>query len=234
MAVNGSALAALCLYRTAALTASRIAVEGGVRNSGGTITGKVKIGQPAIKDLLATLPAPSAPAAACPGTACPQGTVFKTGTTYHLLPGTYTAPVTWLSGATACVAPGVYVLRANWTLTAATVRPYGTSGCPKLPAGVTDPGVLLYFAGASHIQINGIKTVWQLHAMKTGAYQGLLYWQAGTGATHVNGTGAFAGGAWYEPRGVLILNAHAKLTATYLAVAGLTVDGGAVVTVTSS
>jgi hypothetical protein len=68
--------------------------------------------------------------------------------------------------------------------------------------------------------------------MHSGPYAGLLYWQADSESTSLDGTGTFAGGGWYEPKGALILNAQAQMTAPYVAAATITVNGGAVLNVT--
>ena len=131
------------------------------------------------------------------------------------------------------MAPGIYVLEATWTLNSAALRPYGSAGCPALPAGTTDPGVLLYFAHG-HITINGSGDLSQLPAMQGGPYGGLLYWQADSETTSINGTGTFAGGAWYEPNGALILNGTARMTAPFVSAAAVTLNGPTVLTVTGS
>jgi hypothetical protein len=167
---------------------------------------------------LATLPAPIAPAAACPGAACPDGTTINGGRTGRMLPGTYTSGIIANSGATVCVAPGVYVLKASWTLNSAVLRLYGSTGCPALPSGVSDPGVLLYFA-KGNVVVNSGGHFTQLRAMQSGPYAGLLYWQAGSESTYLNGSVGFAGGAWYQPKGTLTLNGSTRLTAPYVAAA---------------
>jgi hypothetical protein len=198
LTVDGTSPSTLCLNSGATISAGSIVVQGGVQNNHGTINGTVTTQQPPAPDLLATLPPPSAPAAGCPGTACPEGTNLNSGHTYDLLPGTYSVPVNVNEGAKACVAPGIYVLKATWTLNSSRLQPYGSTGCPALPAGTTDPGVLLYLS-QGHIQINGSGELSQLQAMQGGPYGGLLYWQADSETTSINGTGTFAGGAWYEP-----------------------------------
>ncbi len=230
--VNGTSGSALCL-NSATFSASTITVQGGVRNNNSTVQGTLLTRQPATADLLSTLPAPTAPAAACPGAACPDGTTLNSGRTYRLLPGAYTAAVTANSGATVCVAPGVYVLNASWTLNSAALRPYGSAGCPAAPSGTSDPGVLLYFA-QGHAQVNGSGDFSRLRAMVSGPYAGLLYWQADSESTYLNGSVGFAGGAWYEPKGALTLNGGTRLTAPYVAAAKITVNGGTALTVTGS
>jgi hypothetical protein len=177
------------------------------------------------------LAAPTAPAAACPGAACPDGTVVNGRRTSRLLPGTYSAAIVANGGATVCVAPGVYVLKASWTLNSAALRPYGSAGCPALPSGVSDPGVLLYFA-RGNVVVNGSADFSQLRAMQSGPYAGLLYWQAGSESTSLNGSASFAGGAWYQPKGKLTLNGSTRLTAPYLVAASITVNGGTSISVT--
>jgi len=230
--VNGTSGSALCL-NSATFSASTITVQGGVRNNNSTVQGMLLTRQPATADLLATLPAPTAPAAACPGAACPDGITLNSGRTYRLLPGAYTAAITANSGATVCVAPGVYVLKASWTLNSAALRPYGSAGCPAAPSGTSDPGVLLYFA-QGHAQVNGSGDFSRLRAMVSGPYAGLLYWQADSESTALNGSVGFAGGAWYEPKGALTLNGGTRLTAPYVAAATITVNGGTALTVTGS
>lgn len=229
-AINGASASALCL-NSAKISASSITVQGGVRNNNSTVQGSLLTRQPATADLLATLPAPSAPAAACPGTACPDGTTANSGRTNRLLPGTYTAPITGNSGGTLCVAPGIYVLKASWTLNSSALRPYGGAGCPALPSGVTDPGVLLYFA-QGNVVVNSSGDFTQLRAMASGPYAGLLYWQAGSESTLLNGSVGFGGGAWYQPKGTLTLNGSTRMTAPYVVAAAITVNGGTRVTVT--
>lgn len=231
--VNGTSSSGLCLGNNAALNATTISVQGGVQNNGGTLNGTLNTQQPAAADLLATLPAPTAPAAACPGTACPGGTTFTSGHTYDLLPGTYTAAVTANSGATVCMAPGSYVLNDTWTLNSSALQPYGSTGCPPLPGGATDPGVLLYFA-QGNIQLSGSSDLSQLHAMKSGPYAGLLYWQAGSATTHINNTSTVAGGAWYEPNGALDLNSNAQMTVPYISASTIALHNGTALAVKGS
>jgi len=230
--VNGTSASALCL-NSATLSASTIVAQGGVRNNNSTVQGALLTRQPATADLLATLPAPTAQAAACPGAACPDGATLNSGRTYRLLPGAYTSAITANSGATVCVAPGVYVLKANWTLNSTALRPYGSAGCPAAPIGTSDSGVLLYFA-QGHAQVNGSGDFSRLRAMMSGPYAGLLYWQADSESTYLNGSVGFAGGAWYEPKGALTLNGGTRLMAPYVAAATITVNGGAALTVTGS
>ncbi len=230
--VNGTSASALCL-NSATLSASTIVAQGGVRNNNSTVQGALLTRQPATADLLATLPAPTAQAAACPGAACPDGATLNSGRTYRLLPGAYTSAITANSGATVCVAPGVYVLKANWTLNSTALRPYGSAGCPAAPIGTSDSGVLLYFA-QGHAQVNGSGDFSRLRAMMSGPYAGLLYWQADSESTYLNGSVGFAGGAWYEPKGALTLNGGTRLMAPYVAAATITVNGGTALTVTGS
>ncbi len=236
VAVNGKSASAVCLNGSSTLSSSSTTVQGGVQGNVdifSSIFGPLQTQQPAAADLLAGLPAPTAPSATCPGAACPGGSNLNKGQTYRLLPGTYTQAVNVNGGATACVAPGVYVLRASWTLNSSGLRPYGSAGCPALPGGTTDPGVLLYFA-QGNVVLNGSADLSQLQAMQSGPYAGLLYWQAGTASTSLNGSSVFAGGAWYEPNGTLTLNASAHLTAPYVAASTITANGGTSLTVTSS
>jgi hypothetical protein len=228
--INGTSGSALCI-NSAKISASTIEVQGGVRNNNGTVQGTLLTRQPATADLLASLPAPTAPAAACPGAACPDGTTINSGRTGRLLPGTYTSAIVANNGATVCVAPGVYVLKGSWTLNSAALRLYGSTGCPALPSGISDPGVLLYFA-KGNVVVNGSGDFSQLRAMASGPYAGLLYWQAGSESTYLNGSVGFAGGAWYQPKGTLALNGSTRLTAPYVATAAITVNGGTMLTVT--
>jgi hypothetical protein len=141
-----------------------------------------------------------------------------------LSPGTYAVPINVNSGATVCLAPGIYTLNAGWTLNAA-LHSYGSSGCPALPQGTTEPGVLLYFHQGS-VQINAGGSMSGLSASRSGPYAGLLYWQAGATAVALKGPTPFAGGAWYEPAGALILNSKATMSASAVIVAGLTLHSG--------
>lgn len=231
--VNGTSTSALCLNGGSTLSSSSTSVQGGVQNNNSTVYGPLQTQQPAAADFLAGLPAPAAVGASCPGAACPGGGNLNGGHTYQLLPGTYTQAVTVNGGATVCVAPGVYVLRASWTLNSTALRPYGSAGCPALPSGTTDPGVLLYFA-QGHVTLNGSADLSRLQAMQTGPYAGLLYWQADNESTALNDSSRFAGGAWYEPNGTLTLNGGAQLTAPYVAARTITANGGTAITVTSS
>jgi hypothetical protein len=227
--VNGTSSSAMCL-NGGSLSASTITVQGGVLNNGGTLSGTLRTRQPATPDLLVGLPAPTAPSATCPGAACPGGTNFTSGHTYRLLPGTYSQTINANGGATVCVAPGIYVLKAGWNVSTA-LHPYGSAGCPALPPGTTDPGVLLYFQQGS-VQLNGGGDLSGLSAMHGGPYGGLLYWQVGTAAAAING--AMGGGAWYEPNGALILNSGARLRAPFVAAATITLNSGAALNVTTS
>jgi hypothetical protein len=219
--VNGTSSSALCLNSGAAIRATTVSVQGGaLQNSGSTITGTLLTHQLAASDPLAGLATPASPSATCPGSACPGGTSFNSGHTYSLSPGTYTVPINVNSGATVCLAPGIYTLNATWALNAA-LHSYGSSGCPALPQGTTDPGVLLYFHQGS-VQINTGGSMSGLSAARSGPYAGLLYWQAGTTAVALNGPTPFAGGAWYEPAGTLSLNAKVTMSASTVIVATLT------------
>jgi hypothetical protein len=228
-AVNGPSASALCVDSGAHLVARAITVQGGLLRHGGTVSAGPKLQQPAAPDLLATLRPPAPPSAACPGAACPDGASLGGRQTYRLLPGTYRQTVNVDAEATVCVAPGSYVLRASWNIDA-PLRPYGSAGCPALQPPTSDPGVLLYFI-RGHLQLNSGGRVTLLRAMQHGRYRGLLYWQAGQGVTAVDGAG-FAGGGWYEPRGTLILNSGARLTAPFLMAATIIVNSRARLTVT--
>ncbi|MGB6453983.1 MAG: hypothetical protein WBH47_05770 [Streptosporangiaceae bacterium] len=132
------------------------------------------------------------------------------------------------SKAWVCLAPGSYVLRASWTIDA-PLRPYGSAGCPALPSRTSDAGVLLYFA-RGHVLVNSGGSLILLRAMHSGRYRGMLYWQADTDTTALDGAGSTSGG-WYEPRGALILNSRASLTASFLVAATIVVNSGARLTV---
>jgi hypothetical protein len=231
VAVNGTSASALCL-NSAILSATTIAVQGGVLNNKGTLKGTLRTHQPPAADPLAGVPRPTAPAATCPGAACPDGATLNGGHTYRLLPGTYTTPIVVNVGAVACVAPGLFVLNASWTLDA-PLRPYGSTGCPPAPAPPADPGVLLYFAQGS-VVLNSGGDLSALVAPHTGRYAGLLYWQAGNAAVALNGTGGFGGGGWYAPAGSITLNGVTHVRAPFLIVASATVNGGTAITITSS
>jgi hypothetical protein len=227
VAVNGTSASALCVDSNARLTAGAVSVQGGLLRHGGALSAAPQVEQPAAANWLATLRPPAAPAASCPGAACPDGTSLVARGTYRLLPGTYRVTINVNSRATVCVAPGSYVLRASWNLDA-PLRPYGSPDCPAVPSG-TSPGVLLYFA-RGHIQCNSGGGLTLLRAMQRGRYRGLLYWQASSRATAIDGAG-FAGGGWYEPAGALILNSGASLSAPFVAAATITVNGRARLTV---
>jgi len=222
LTANGASGSALCL-NGGVITATAITVQGGIRKQGGAITGTVTTNQPATTDPFSATVPPSKPGVACPGAACPDGTNFNAGGTYRLLPGYYGQTLNLNNGATICVAPGAYYLDASWNVGAA-LRPYGSAGCPALPAGTTDAGVLLYFH-AGILQINSGGNVTRLSALASGSDAGVLYWQASATANAPNG--AFGGGAWYEPAGALTLNSGATITATVVVAADLTVNGGA-------
>jgi len=226
VAVNGTNSSSLCL-NGGSVSATTISVQGGVRNQGGTLTGTVHTSQPATGNPLAGMATPAVPSAVCPGAACPNGTNINSGGTYLLLPGHFTTGLNINSGATVCLAPGVYYLDGTWNVNG-KLLPYGSSGCPALPAGVTDPGVLLYFQ-SGYLQLNSGANMSQLSAMASGAYAGVLYWQVSS--TSVSENAAFAGGAWYEPAGQLTLNSGASLTASTLVVKDLTINSSASVQV---
>ncbi len=231
VAVNGTNGSALCL-NSASIGAPTITVQGGVRNNRSTVQGTLQTSQPAVADPLASLPVPTAPDAACPGAACPDGTTINGRGTGRLLPGTYTAAITGNSGTTLCVAPGVYVIRANWTLNSAALRPYGSAGCPALPSGTSDPGVLLYFA-QGRIVVNGSSDLSQLQAMASGPHAELLYWQVGSETVALNGSASVAGGGWYQPRAALTLNGSTRIRAPFVVAATITVNGGTSIEVTA-
>jgi hypothetical protein len=223
VAVNGTSASALCVDSRARLSAGAIWVQGGVLRHGGALSAAPHVEQPAAVDWLAALRPPPAPAASCPGMACPDGMSLAGRGTYRLLPGTYRASINVNSRARVCVAPGGYVLQASWNLDA-PLHPYGSPGCPAVPAG-TRPGVLLYFA-RGHVQCNSGGGLTMLRAMQRGPYRGLLYWQASRRATAIDGA-EFSGGGWYEPAGALILNSGATLSAPFVAAATITVNARA-------
>jgi hypothetical protein len=140
-----------------------------------------------------------------------------------LLPGHLTMGVNINSGATLCLAPGVYYLDGTWNVNG-RLSPYGGAGCPALPTGVTDAGVLLYFHGGT-LQLNSTADLSTVRAMATGPYAGVLYWQVSSSAVYENA--AFLGGAWYEPAGSLALNSGSTLSASRVIVKDLTVNAGA-------
>jgi len=219
--VNGTSTQAVWVNSTAVLSATTIALQGGLFNQGGTVRGTRVAHPAAFTDPWAGVTPPTPPSATCPGAACPDGTNFNSGGTYRLLPGHYTQGLNLNNGATICVAPGVYVLDGSWSLNTA-LHPYGSAGCPALPAGTSDPGVLLYFhSGAPQLNSGGDLT--QLVASTTGAYAGLLVWIAS--ATNLSEGGAIAGGGWYQPSGSLTLNAGARLTVPWLIAHDLDVNG---------
>jgi len=219
--VNGTSTQAVWVNSAAVLSATTIALQGGLFNQGGTVRGTRVAHPAAFTDPWAGVTPPTPPSATCPGAACPDGTNFNSGGTYRLLPGHYTQGLNLNNGATICVAPGVYVLDGSWSLNTA-LHPYGSAGCPALPAGTSDPGVLLYFhSGAPQLNSGGDLT--QLVASTTGAYAGLLVWIAS--ATNLSEGGAIAGGGWYQPSGSLTLNAGARLTVPWLIAHDLDVNG---------
>jgi hypothetical protein len=223
-AVNGASASAVCVDAGARLVARVISVQGGLLRHGGTVSAGVRLQQPAARDWMTTLRPPKAPGAGCPGAACPDGASLTGRQAYRLLPGTYQQTVNVNSKARVCVAPGSYVLRASWNLDA-PLHPYGSAGCPPLPSPASDPGVLLFFA-RGHLQLNSGGSLTLVRAMRRGRYRGLLYWQADRQATALDGAG-FSGGGWYEPRGALILNSGATLTAPFLVAARITVNSDA-------
>jgi len=225
LTVNGSSRNALCL-NGGVISTTAVTVQGGVRKQGGVITGTVSTNQPAATDPLSATVAPSKPGVSCPGAACPDGTNFNAGGTYRLLPGYYNQTLNFNNGATICLAPGTYYLDASWNV-GTVLRPYGSSGCPAVPTGTTDTGVLLYFH-AGILQLNSGGDVTRLSALTSGPDAGVLYWQASAASNAPNG--AFGGGAWYEPVGSLTLNSGTTFTATLLIVADLMVNGGATLT----
>jgi len=230
-AVNGRSGSALCVNSGARLAAHAITVQGGLLRQGGTVSAGPDLRQPATPDWLAPLRPPTAPPAACPGAACPDGASIDGRQTDRLLPGTYREAVNVGADARVCVAPGSYVLRSSWNVDA-PLRPYGSAGCPALPQPTSDPGVLLYFA-RGHLQLNDDGRVTLLRAMRRGRYRALLYWQADRDTTALDAA-RFAGGGWYEPRGELILNSGADLTAPFLVAATIIVNSRATLTVAVS
>jgi hypothetical protein len=223
-AVNGTSTSAVCVDAGARLVAAVISVQGGLLRHGGTVSAAVRLQQPGARDWMTALRPPKAPAAACPGAACPDGASLTGRQTYRLLPGTYQQTVNVSSKARVCVAPGSYALRASWNLDG-PLHPYGSAGCPALPSPASDPGVLLFFA-RGHLQLNSGGSITLVRAMRRGRYQGLLYWQADGQATALDGA-RFSGGGWYEPRGALILNSGARLTAPFLVAATIIVNSDA-------
>jgi hypothetical protein len=224
--VNGTSSSALSLLAGSTISATVVNVQGGLRNQGGTIIGRVATNQPAVSDPMSGLPRPAKPSATCPGSACPGGSTFTTGT-YNISPGYYTAVLNVNSGATVCLSPGIYWIDAGWTVNGnASLRPYGSSGCPTLPPGVTDPGVLLYFDNGI-LQINSGSDLTRLAAMATGPYLGLLYWQVSSASVYVNG--GFKGGAWYEPGGAVTLNSGASITAPWIIAKNVTLNAQATI-----
>jgi hypothetical protein len=226
-AVNGPSRSALCVDSGARLAARAITVQGGLMRHGGTVSAGLDLQQPATPDWMASLRPPTAPPAACPGAACPDGASLDGRHTYRLLPGTYRETVNVGANARVCVAPGSYVLRSSWNVDT-QLRPFGSAGCPALPQPTSDPGVLLYFA-RGHLQLTSGGRV-ALSAMRRGRYRGLLYWQADKDSTALDAA-SFAGGGWYEPRGALILNSGATLTAPFLVAATIIVNSRATLTV---
>jgi len=189
LTVNGTSRSALCL-NGGVISTTAVTVQGGVRKQGGVITGTVSTNQPATTDPLSATVAPSKLGASCPGAACPDGTNFNAGGTYRLLPGYYNQTLNFNNGATICLAPGTYYLDASWNV-GTVLRPYGSSGCPAVPAGTTDTGVLLYFH-AGILQLNSGGDVTRLSALTSGPDAGVLYWQASAASNAPNG--AFGGG----------------------------------------
>jgi hypothetical protein len=228
IAVDGSSASAACLSG-GQLTTQALTVQGNLRIQGGTLqAGTISTGQQTA-DQFAGLAAPGVPAATCPGSACPDGTNFNSGQTYRLLPGDYTQWLNVNSGSTLCLAPGTYYLDAGWNVGAA-LRPLGSTGCPALPAGTTDPGVTLYVHGGGTLQLNSGADLSSLSAPQSGPYAGLFYWQASGDGLYLN-TPVASSGAWYAPNAALTLNSGAALSASTVIVKDLTVNGGATVTV---
>jgi len=223
---NGTNAQAVWVNSHAVISATTIALQGGLFNQGGTVTGTRVAHPAAFTDPWAGVASPPTPSATCPGAACPDGTNFNSGGTYRLLPGHYTQGLTLNNGATICVAPGVYVLDGSWSLNT-TLHRYGSSGCPALPTGTNDPGVLLYVHSGSP-QLNSGGDLTQLVAPVSGAYAGLLVWIAS--ATNLSENGAIAGGGWYQPSGSLTLNAGAHLSVPWLIAQDLTLNGALTIT----
>jgi len=218
---NGTNAQAVWVNGRAIISATTIALQGGLFNQGGTVTGTRVAHPAAFTDPWAGVASPPTPSATCPGAACPDGTNFNSGGTYRLLPGHYTQGLNLNNGTTLCVAPGVYNLDGSWNLNTA-LHPYGSSGCPALPAGTSDPGVLLYFHSGSP-QLNSGGDLTHLVAPMSGAYAGMLVWIAS--ATNLSENGAIAGGGWYQPSGSLTLNAGAHLSVPWLIAKDLVVNG---------
>jgi hypothetical protein len=225
LAVDGASANAACL-NGGQLTAQTTTLggAGAIRNQGGTLRAGTVITGQQTADPFAGLAAPGVPAAACPGSACPDGTNFNSGQTYRLLPGYYTQWLNFNSGSTICLAPGTYYLDGGWNVNTALL-PYGSAGCPALPAGATDPGVTLYVHTAS-LQLNSGASISALSAPQSGPYAGLFYWQA-TGDGLYPNAAATVNGAWYAPNAALTLNSGASLTASQVIVKDLTINGGA-------
>jgi hypothetical protein len=230
VAVNGTSDRVLCMNR-GSLRASTIIVQGDVLNFHGTLSGTLRIRQPATPDPLAGLPTPTAPSASCPGAACPDGTDFDRGHTYRLLPGTYSRSLDMDRGAKVCVASGIYVLTASWIVNGVALHPYGSAGCPALPAGIADPGVLLYFQRGT-IQLNRHADFSDLSAMCSGPYTGLLYWQLGSAPVTIDGV--VGGGSWYEPNGALIFDDGAQMKTPFVAASSIILNRGATLNMTAS
>jgi len=224
--VNGTNAQAVWVNGRAVISATTIALQGGLFNQGGTVSGTRVAHPAAFADPWAGVAPPTTPSATCPGAACPDGTNFNSGGTYRLLPGHYTQGLNLNNGTTLCVAPGVYDLDGNWNLNTA-LHPYGSSGCPALPAGTSDPGVLLYFHSGSP-QLNSGGDLTHLVAPMSGAYAGMLVWIAS--ATNLSENGAIAGGGWYQPSGSLTLNAGAHLSVPWLIAKDLVVNGALTIT----
>ncbi len=223
---NGTNAQAVWVNSHAVISATTIALQGGLFNQGGAVTGTRVAHPAAFTDPWAGVAPPPTPSATCPGAACPDGTNFNSGGTYRLLPGHYTQGLNLNNGATLCVAPGVYDLDGSWSLNTA-LHPYGSSGCPALPGGTRDPGVLLYFHSGSP-QLNSGGDLTQLVAPVSGAYAGLLVWIAS--APNLSENGAIAGGGWYQPSGSLTLNAGAHLSVPWLIAKDLVVNGALTIT----
>jgi hypothetical protein len=226
IAVDGSSASAACLSG-GQLTTQALTLHGGLSTQGGTLQAGTVSGQK-IADPLAGLAAPSVPTATCPGTACPDGTNLNSGGTYRLLPGHYTQWLNLNSGSTLCLAPGTYYLDAGWNVGTA-LRPFGSTGCPALPAGATDPGVTLYVHSGGTLQLNSGADLSALSAPRSGPDAGLFYWQASGDGLYLNAPVASTG-AWYAPTAAFTLSSGAALHASALIVKDLTVNSGATVT----
>jgi hypothetical protein len=131
------------------------------------------------------------------------------------------------TGSLICLAPGIYYLDGGWNVSI-DLLPYGSKGCPALPAGSTDPDVILYFDSGS-LQLNSGAKLSNLSAPQSGPYSGLLYWQASSDGLYPNATVGI-NGAWYAPNAQLTLNSSAALAASQVVVKDLTVNSGSALT----